>query len=169
VLIELHDPGDNDMGFFTSEYMISYLICWPLLAACSICANHRGSSFVEEYIIPQLFLQWLRDKALSVDGIRYFSMRVNQTYKAERLAINYVFPVRTNEQAGHCRELSKRFRFTLPVPWNLLEDIDFQAPGTFLPKEPYLLNSETAIYYEKTIFGKIETQLNAIVERKSLS
>jgi hypothetical protein len=156
VIADLYEPETDVIGFFNAEYMVSYLICWPLLAACSIGAQHRGSAFVEEYIVPQLLLQWLRDEAFKIDGIRYFSMRVHQTSQAPRLAINYVFPVRTDASTGHCNELKKRFTLTLPVPWNLLEGVDLKAPGFGRMSEPYLLNSEVGVVYDDTAFGKLE-------------
>jgi hypothetical protein len=162
VIIDLYEPIDDEPSFFTPEYMVSYLICWPLLAACSMSAHHRGSAFVEEYIVPQSLLQWLRDEAFKIDGIRYFSMRVNQTSKAPRLAINYVFPVRTDARGGHCSQLKSRFSFTLPVPWNLLEGVDLRASETLRKNEPYILNPETTIIYDDTMFGKLETQLNTL-------
>lgn len=136
--------------------MVSYLICWPLLAACSIGAQHRGSAFVEEYIVPQLLLQWLRDRAFKIDGIRYFSMRVHQTSKAPRLAINYVFPVRTDAPTGHCSALKTKFTLTLPVPWNILEGVDLRTSSAPRTNEPYLLNTEVAVVYDDTAFGKLE-------------
>lgn len=157
VLADLHLPQDEyDISFFTQEYVVSYLVCWPLLAACCIEAQHRGSSFVEEYIVPQMLLQWLRDEEIKIDGIRYFSMRVHQTSQAPRLAINYVFPVKTDGTSGHCNELKKRFKFTLPVPWNVLEGVDLKTAGVPRSNEPYLLNSEVGVVYDDTVFGKLE-------------
>ena len=115
VVIDLYEPTDDSEAYFVHSYMASYLICWPLLAACSISAHHRGSPFVEEYIVPQLLLQWLRDESLKIDGIRYFSMRVNQTSKAPRLGVNYVFPVKTDAAiTGHCSQLTRRFNLRCP-------------------------------------------------------
>jgi hypothetical protein len=166
VIANLHEPGGDLISFFTPEYMASYIICWPLLAACSIGAHHRGTSFVEEYIVPQLVLQWLRDEAFKIDGIRYFSMRVRQTFQAPRLAINYVFPVRTDSPAGHCNELKRRFTFTLPIPWNLLEGVDPKGPGVPRANEPYLLNPETAVVYDDTTFGKLEPRFNPLPKQR---
>jgi hypothetical protein len=157
VIADLHKPEDeNEINFFTFEYIVSYLICWPLLAACCIEARHRGSAFIEEYIVPQLLLQWLRDEEFKIDGIRYFSMRVHQTSQAPRLAINYVFPVRTDAATGHCSELKKRFTLTLPVPWNILEGVDLKTGGVPRANEPYRLNSEVGVVYDDTVFGKLE-------------
>ncbi len=106
--------------------------------------------------MPQLLLQWLRDEAINIDGIRYFSMRVHQTAQASRLAINYVFPVRTDSASGHCDQLKRRFTLTLPIPWNILEGVDLKVPSPMRLNEPYLLNSEVGVVYDDTVFGKLE-------------
>ena len=49
-----------------------YIVSYPLAAACSVKVKDRNSKFVEEYIFPQLFMQWIR-KSDVVDGVRYKS------------------------------------------------------------------------------------------------
>jgi hypothetical protein len=165
VLANLHLPQDEtEIQFFDTQFVVNYLICWPLLAACSISAGYRGNPFIEEYIIPQQLLQWLRDEEFKIDGIRYFSMRVNQLAEAPWLAINYVFPVRTCNLAGHCQELAKRFSFSLPVPWNLLEGIDLKAPPGPRANAPYSLNPEVKLVYDDTTFGRLEPRLKALIK-----
>ena len=39
------------------KYFLKYICTYPLRAACSIVVEYPNSSFVEEYIIPQLLLQ----------------------------------------------------------------------------------------------------------------
>lgn len=36
--------------------VISYLIIWPLMAACSVRVKNTTNTFKPEYIIPQLLL-----------------------------------------------------------------------------------------------------------------
>ena len=110
----------------------SYLQLYPLIAACSIIAKCKKDPFVPEYIIPQLLMQWLRNKndtrvhqSDSVNyselcGIRYFSCR---SIKAAEKDYNYVFPVCINtcserndgNNIDYCNILSNAFKFTLPV------------------------------------------------------
>lgn len=54
------------------QYLLKYICTYPLRAACSIVVEHPGSKFIEEYIIPQLLLQWVLNDA-DFDGIRYES------------------------------------------------------------------------------------------------
>lgn len=62
------------------KYFLKYICTYPLRAACSIAVEHPGSKFIEEYIIPQLLLQWvLNDK--DFDGIRYESCSASDAVK----------------------------------------------------------------------------------------
>lgn len=54
------------------KYLLKYIYTYPLRAACSIVVEHPGSKFIEEYIIPQLLLQWVLNDN-DFDGIRYES------------------------------------------------------------------------------------------------
>lgn len=151
VAIDLHEKD----SFFVDDQMTSYLVCWPLLAACALSVQHRGSSFIEEYIVPQLLLQWLMEEATDIDGLRYFSTRLNQIWPAPELAINYVFPVKPNNRA----ELSKKFEFTLPVPWVLLEGIEPRSMSSPRQNKPYLFSPGVELSYDDTIFGKLEERI----------
>ena len=54
------------------KYLLKYIYTYPLRAACSVVVEHHGAKFIEEYIIPQLLLQWVRNDK-DFDGIRYES------------------------------------------------------------------------------------------------
>ena len=54
------------------KYLLKYIYTYPLRAACSVIVEHPGSNFIEEYIIPQLLLQWVLNDD-DFDGIRYES------------------------------------------------------------------------------------------------
>ncbi len=54
------------------KYFLKHIYTYPLRAACSVAVEHKGSPFIEEYIIPQMLLQWvLKDE--DFDGIKYES------------------------------------------------------------------------------------------------
>ena len=54
------------------NYLLKYIYTYPLRAACSVVVEHHGAKFIEEYIISQLLLQWVRNDE-DFDGIRYES------------------------------------------------------------------------------------------------
>lgn len=64
-----HNKEDSDQ---VRKYFLKYICTYPLRAACSIVVEHPGSRFIEEYIIPQLLLQWVLNDE-DFDGIRYES------------------------------------------------------------------------------------------------
>lgn len=64
-----YNEQDNEQ---VKLYLLKYICTYPLRAACSILVEHPGSSFIEEYIMPQLLLQWVSNDE-DFDGIRYES------------------------------------------------------------------------------------------------
>lgn len=103
----------------------AYFRVWPLIAACSMQRANLKAPFHEEYLIPQLILQWVR--AAGWDGIRYSSTRTKNT--SLDLRHNFVFPVQTTADSGHCPELRRKFELTVPVAW----EAAILAPPVFAP------------------------------------
>lgn len=64
-----HNENDKEA---VRKYLLKYIYTYPLRAACSVVVQHHGARFIEEYIIPQLLLQWVRNDE-DFDGIRYES------------------------------------------------------------------------------------------------
>ena len=64
-----HNEKDSDQ---VRKYFLKYICTYPLRAACSIVVEHPGSRFIEEYIMPQLLLQWVLNDE-DFDGIKYES------------------------------------------------------------------------------------------------
>lgn len=97
------------------KLLIAYLISIPIILSCSIKVKDEDSIFREEYIIPQLLTQWIRDEKL-FDGIRFFSTKT-YTYsrKNYNLYQNVVIPTMTSSDIGYCIKLSKEVMITEPV------------------------------------------------------
>ncbi len=95
----------------------TYVLWYPLIAACSYIRVNKSDPFAVEYIIPQLLMQWVRNEMQEFDkliGIRYFSCA---SERASDLGFNYVFPT-SGEQSPEvhfCKVLSKAFILTEPV------------------------------------------------------
>lgn len=105
------------------EVKSAYLLWYPLIAACSYIRINKKDPFAAEYIIPQLLMQWVRNKLCScinedsdqLIGIRYFSCA---SVKASEMGFNYVFPTSGKQKASdlpYCSVLAKSFRLTKPV------------------------------------------------------
>ena len=96
----------------------AYLLWYPLIAACSYIKAETSKSFAPEYIIPQIFLQWVRcemEQKKELVGIRYFSCESTET---SDLGYDYVFPTsgeQVTDDFPYCAKLSKAFLMTEPV------------------------------------------------------
>lgn len=95
-----------------------YLMIWPLVLCCSIKVKNVNDIFKPEYIIPQLLLQWIRNKD-EVHGIKFSSTHINHQSTGD--LYNIVFPVRENKDHGYCSTLTSYFKLTTPISWQLLE------------------------------------------------
>jgi hypothetical protein len=100
----------------TAPIFDAYFKLWPLVAACSVPRANKIGNFHEEYVIPQLLLQWVRDAKF--DGIRYASVHAPKV--SLNLRANFVFPVQTSAERGYCAELAQKFKMTKPVGWHAL-------------------------------------------------
>lgn len=80
------------------QILLRYIITYPLAAACSVKVKDRDSKFVEEYIFPQLFMQWIRERD-DIDGVRYKSS-LNTNLVQGMGAINVALPVKQYREDG---------------------------------------------------------------------
>ena len=88
------------------KYFLNYIITYPLAAACSIKVKDRGDKFVEEYVIPQMLMNWIRETS-KFDGIRYKSS-LNTTLVQGMGAINIGLPVKKFRDDGLCENLTSK-------------------------------------------------------------
>lgn len=88
------------------KYLLNYIITYPLAAACSIKVKDRGEKFVEEYVIPQMLMNWIRETS-KFDGIRYKSS-LNTTLVQGMGDINIGLPVKKFRDDGLCENLTAK-------------------------------------------------------------
>lgn len=100
------------------------LINIPLVLICSTKINHNKNDvfFKEEYVFPQLLLEYIINETILDDvqimGIKYFSVKENfidlflkKDVSSLNNICNYVFPARNIKQKeGVCNELQKTFQ-----------------------------------------------------------
>ena len=104
-----NNPEDKNK---IDEYVLKYLIIHPLRVACSVQVSERNNAFIQEYIIPQLLLLWVR-KNNDFDGIAYSSCSaIGKAH--EWNYCNVVFPAKDLKN-GYCKRLSGLFKITKPV------------------------------------------------------
>lgn len=156
------------------KYIISFSILWPLIASCSIKVKEKNHNFKEEYIIPQLLMQWVH-KEKDIDGIRYFSIDIEKLPRFSLLYQNYAFPVKVNllSQFGLCSHLKSLFKITDTLSYKISKANNkintCKISESQLQKLPNLLNFNKIklikgkeIEYKNTDFGKIECLLETM-------
>lgn len=144
------------------DFCLASAMCWPLAAACSIKRAFPKAPFVSEYIVPQLLLQWVIDSRFRVDGISYFSVKLDSICDPPTGTANFVFPARSFSAKGTCKWLRRVFAMSEPVSWQILENNPISAEPLAKP-----VNSEMTVElvrnhktrYGASQFGKMEEQL----------
>lgn len=161
-------------AFFNKEhpYHISYynlwtgtLVNWPLMIACSLQVREQNEPFKQEYIVPQLLLQWVM-RQRDISGIRYFSNKtaVFPTMLFTKYS-NYVFPPK-NMRGEYCSDLRKWFKLTdpvIPTSLNFENQIDnYESGNTRL--DNYMIDSDNniGVEYRQTDFGKMELSMREL-------
>lgn len=141
---------------------IGTLVSWPLLIACSLQVREPSEPFKQEYIIPQLLLQWVMRQP-DVAGIRYFSNKATVfPSKLFTKYSNYVFPPKS--LAGdYCDSIRSWFKLTKPAVTGSLPlsglTRDVLTEKTRPDNEQIDNFDGTGIRYDDTIYGRIELAL----------
>lgn len=117
----------------------SYLTLWPLILSCSYIKKNNNASFIQEYIIPNLLMQWISRRVNSpIVGIAYYSTRMPNANKTHR-SINVVLPPKATYRQTiiqeYCPRLKGLFDFTPPVSWQVLKTLDYQFVGERTPEQ----------------------------------
>ncbi|PFZ50547.1 hypothetical protein COL68_29075 [Bacillus wiedmannii] len=142
--------------------VISYLIIWPLMAACSVRVKNTTNTFKPEYIIPQLLLQFIRYDGF-FDGVSYFSTKVDN-YSAETAVLykNFAFPVQAEAAKGLCPKLLSKFEVSDAVPWNMFQlykDSHQCLPNEGEKRVEHEFINGMSLLFSSTDFSKLETFL----------
>ncbi|HDX9654084.1 TPA: hypothetical protein ROY23_004600 [Bacillus wiedmannii] len=139
--------------------VISYLIIWPLMAACSVRVKNTTDTFKPEYIIPQLLLQFIRYDGF-FDGVSYFSTKVDN-YSATTAVLykNFAFPVQDGATKGLCSKLQSKFDVSDAVPWKMYKDSYHCLPHEGDKRIEHEFIDGMSLLYSSTDFSKLETFL----------
>ena len=96
------------------QRICSYLIIFPVIFSCSIVNRWSNSSFKEEYIFPQLILQWVKRNSAEVKGINYFSC-IQTTESLRWCGHNVVLPTGVYDSCGYDIMLANTVFLSTPV------------------------------------------------------
>lgn len=170
------------------DTLLAYLTLYPLFIACSYVKSEQDASFTQEYIIPNLLMQWISTRIRSnIVGIAYRSTKIVKTNHNSK-AINVVLPPKTTykqiTQNDFCPSLSSMFKLTLPVSWQVLKTLDYNLGRTsskekdeaeMLLKKKELLfgiknfDEDLLNFYPLTDFFKLESSIDGLLEYGKLS
>jgi hypothetical protein len=162
-VIDLSPPKIDE----TDSYQIyKFLMIWPLIFASSIKVRNYEDEFKPEYIIPQLLLQWVRERN-EIDGICYQTTHINLSNSlSEGEFINLVLPVKENKSRGLCSALKQKFLMSNVTSIQLIECSTGGA--TFYGGNGDILNKKIqkielvkgrTFPYDYSIFGDLESTL----------
>lgn len=147
------------------EEQTAFIVLFPLLMACTYNRKFSHANFHEEYIVPNLLLQWISKEKSIVSGISYFSTKTKQL-RHHNLGVNYVFPPNRSEvqTVGFCPELSRNFHLSKPVSWQLLSTINNSQK---VVNDKFVLNDDLdedmIRNYRLTKFYEMETMIDQLV------
>lgn len=93
---------------------------YPLVLACAF-VNHSGKgSYKQEYIIPQMLMQWVQRNKDTVQGISYFTCVDLKMMPAQYCAYNVVIPALSPyDEKKYSQKLRDEFTWTKPAYFEL--------------------------------------------------
>lgn len=135
----------------------SQAVLWPLIAACAYIVRDDDEAEPQEYLIPQLLMEWLMEDT-AYRGIRYASTRLGEgTAIAE--GANFVLPATGPLRDGkHAERLLDLFETTPPLHVSPLPE----PPPVQFGKPLYTGRSHPPTVDETLIFPETEAKLRAL-------
>lgn len=135
-----HNEADKPA---VQKYLLKYIYTYPLRAACSVIVEHPGEKFIEEYIIPQLLLQWVRNDE-DFDGIRYESCTSSEDVKSFG-GHNLVIATKQFDSDGYDIKLRNIIEITSPQLYNfsIPKKVLHLLTGKRLSANPFLWGMES--------------------------
>ncbi|MEE0856247.1 MAG: hypothetical protein U0L58_02985 [Ruminococcus sp.] len=115
-----HNEDDKES---VRKYLLKHLYSYPLRAACSVKVEYTEGNFKEEYIIPQMLVQWILNDDV-FDGVRYESCSNSKEVK-KMGGHNIVLVTSNYDSDGYDEKLRKLIMICEPVLMraNTAEDI----------------------------------------------
>ncbi len=108
-LLSLAPPINDSL-----QELLGFLVLYPLILASQSSKKHSEGVFHEEYIIPQLLMEYVRENRKDVDGIRYLSSHYTDGDMLNMLnMMNYVLPVTEIKESGYDEKLMDKFAVEL--------------------------------------------------------
>lgn len=104
----------NETDDFYREWAIDYLSTYPLIYACSIVNLNGHSAFKQEFVIPQMLMQWIFRNYDDIKGIKYFSCYNTDDIRHYN-GYNVAMPAKTNDKRKlYSEDLTRKFKVSKP-------------------------------------------------------
>lgn len=109
----------GDFGLWTTV-VEKYLCTYPLTLACSFVNETGNAPYKQEYIIPQMLMQWVRRNHDRYFGISYFTCLDTSLIPGYWNAYNIAIPA-TNpyDENGYSKELDSSFYWSKPYSYSI--------------------------------------------------
>ncbi|MDD4591190.1 MAG: hypothetical protein PHG06_12315 [Parabacteroides sp.] len=92
-----------------------YLKTYPLILACSFVNQSGKVPYKQEYIIPQMLMQWILRNNSTVQGISYFTCIDTSMWPSQWCSYNIVIPaVKPYDDNTYSKTLRDKFCWTVP-------------------------------------------------------
>ncbi len=97
------------------DVVTKYLKIYPLILACSFVNQSGKVPYKQEYIIPQMLMQWVQRNNLVVQGISYFTCIDTSMWPSQWCAYNIVIPaIEPYDDKMYSYILRDKFCWTVP-------------------------------------------------------
>lgn len=104
----------NDFDLWL-EVIARYLKIYPLILACSFVNLSGDTPYKQEYIIPQMLMQWIQRNSSDVQGITYFSCLETSIITDESWAYNIALPaLKPYDEMMYSIRLKEKFHWSMP-------------------------------------------------------
>lgn len=97
------------------EVIIRYLRQYPLVLACAFVNQSGKTTYKQEYIIPQMLMQWIQRNSYMVQGISYFTCTDLTMFNSKWCAYNLVIPATgPYDEKKYSKVLKEAFGWSRP-------------------------------------------------------
>ncbi len=127
--ISLYSPNEINFWGTSVKYnnfdlwlkvIARYLKTYPLMLACSFVNSSGSAPYQQEYIIPQMLMQWIQRNSNNVQGITYFTCLDTSTITNGWCAYNIALPaLKPHDEKMYSIRLKERFNWSKPSYYSI--------------------------------------------------
>lgn len=146
--VSLYSPNEINFWGTATKYnnfdlwlkvIAQYLKTYPLTLACSFVNSSGSAPYKQEYIIPQMLMQWIQRNSVNVQGITYFTCLETSAITNGWCAYNIALPaLQPHDEKMYSIRLKERFHWSKPFYYSIpvidkkLNELDRKALDDFI-------------------------------------